>query len=295
MTEVMAAGPLGPEELAAFQERLWSLWAAQAARFTMGESTSLPAETAAELLNSLCFTLRVSPERPARIRQLLREDPEAALKAGQRRLEWQVRRGRALWEAACVTAPEEVSQSLTDTLRSMGTFWKRYDLRYFAHQIPCEIDYPLFSPVSEERMGVEYVNEWLERLLLENRFLSRLDHQGLTGVMEAVSPSFRTLPLNLFQNAAATAVGLTLLGRDPRGLDLGPEGRRAIGRKLRDITAPRRRQMLLAAAEDLWRRLGLTAPEERRWAALLTEDLWVRVEAALPAGNLDGVFPGKGP
>ena len=68
MTDNTLSAPLTAEEQAEFQDALWRLLSAQAARFTMGESTSLPAEKAEALLASVVYTLGVSPDDLERIR-----------------------------------------------------------------------------------------------------------------------------------------------------------------------------------------------------------------------------------
>ena len=53
-----------------------------------------------------------------------------------------------------------------------------------------------------------------------------------------------------------------------------------------------RRERLELAGEALCRTLGLTLPPERALVRRLTADIAPRLEAALPAGDLTGVFPG---
>ena len=47
------------EERALLQAKFWQLLARQTALFTMGESRSVPHETAQELLRSLCYILKI--------------------------------------------------------------------------------------------------------------------------------------------------------------------------------------------------------------------------------------------
>lgn len=64
--------PLTETEANQLLEKLWCLLAKRTERYTMGDSTSVPVETAQELLASICFTLqfemevsRLSPPRLA--------------------------------------------------------------------------------------------------------------------------------------------------------------------------------------------------------------------------------------
>lgn len=127
---------------AQLEAQLLSLLAWQARLFTAGDSTSLPEETARSLLESVCFCLRVGEGfRPERWTELLETELTQAFEDGVRQLEQRVEYGKRLWLAACERLPPVENRSMQDTLRGIGTFFRRYDVRFFAHEIPCDIDY----------------------------------------------------------------------------------------------------------------------------------------------------------
>ena len=162
MTELIPQFPaLSPEEDLLAQEALWELVRRQARLFAP-ESASLPAETAAALSESVRLTLGADRDPSV----LLRSGLEERFRQGQRRLAQKVEMSRQLWRAAWAARPEIESRSLQDTLDSLSGFARRYDLRFFAQEIPCDIDYQLSQPVPETLVGVDYVNEWLRRLCL---------------------------------------------------------------------------------------------------------------------------------
>lgn len=73
--------------------------------YTMGESSSIPRETAEELLRSLCYTLRIGGDAaPERLRELLDGDLSQAYEKGVRLLEIKREVGRRLWQAVCLSA-----------------------------------------------------------------------------------------------------------------------------------------------------------------------------------------------
>lgn len=51
----------------------------------------------------------------------------------------------------------------------MAQFFKRYDLWFFAHDIPCAIDYILDAPISEDLQGIDYIIAYLKALIAEGR------------------------------------------------------------------------------------------------------------------------------
>ena len=110
--------PLTAAEQQLLQNVLLELLAAQIVRFTAGERSSVPAETAQELMASLCMTLDI--QNPARARQLLHGDAGAALVAGQKHLQYRWALCRQLWQRAADTAPVWQNLALRETLESIG-------------------------------------------------------------------------------------------------------------------------------------------------------------------------------
>lgn len=75
--------PFTGEETQRFLEKLWQLLAKQTERYTMGDSTSVPTETAQELLASICYTLQFEMAQSGFTpRDLLNSDLYAVLKDG---------------------------------------------------------------------------------------------------------------------------------------------------------------------------------------------------------------------
>lgn len=153
--------PLTAAEQQLLQNVLLELLAAQIVRFTAGERSSVPAEKAQELMASLCMTLDI--QNPARARQLLHGDAGAALAAGQKHLQYRWALCRQLWQRAADTAPVWQNLALRETLESIGqsvTAKAAYHVQFFAHELPCSIDYPLCDPVPETLQGAEYLAEY---------------------------------------------------------------------------------------------------------------------------------------
>lgn len=125
------------------QTALWRLLIRQA-RLYAPDSASLPNETAAALAASILLTLGADRD-PA---VLLSSDLGLRLRQGQRRLRQKLAVARQLCRTACLTCPQIENRSLTDTLHSLTGFPDRYDWRFFAQDIPADIDYQLARSVS---------------------------------------------------------------------------------------------------------------------------------------------------
>lgn len=273
------------------QKKLLRLLEKQTNRYTGGDSSSVRAETARELLASVLFTLDFylcgSGNGPA---LLVSTDPEELLARGQQAIEDALAQFDRLYAAACLGAPEIENIAFRDTLRSLGAFRRRYDRRLFAHAIPCDIDYPLCRPVPETLAGVAYVNEYLRRIVVENDFLRRFPKAAVIGLLESYCPDYRGLLINLFEPVAVNALGRSLLGLDPRPLEITDAARAEIAEKLDPLTAGARRAALSAAAGRLGRTLGSPDAGAREYLARTADDLCPRLETARDAGGLSGIF-----
>ncbi len=146
--------PCGAEERSMPPEKLLDLLAHQLALYTANESGSVPRAMAEELLEGILYCLALCPVTDA--------ESAAALEQGQRQARRLAAETCRLWCSVC-HAPTWGSLSLHDTLRSIGRGFRQYDVRFFAHRFPCEIDYQPAIPVSETQKGLSYVNLYLRR------------------------------------------------------------------------------------------------------------------------------------
>jgi len=193
---------LSSAERELLQSRLLELLAHQIELYTHGESSSVRVELAQELFSSICYCLGISPEEPGRRgRELLQLDISQEFYAGRKTIQQKTEYGRKKWREVCDSLPAVLNVYLLDTLKGIGRFWKRYDVLFFAHQIPCSMDYPLSQPVSDALLGVDYVNAYLEQLERENQFLTGIPAEQLKALLDRSGFDYRNLPINLCELA----------------------------------------------------------------------------------------------
>ena len=282
---------LSEQDRLAWQAKLWQLLRLQTERYTMGQSTSLREDTARALLQSLCFSLdQLHRARPDLA--LLAVPPEELLGEAAEAVRRQVSRTRLQYRRACRCAFQDESISLASTLRDIGTFFRAYDPRFFPAEIPCDIGYQLARPISEDLLGVAWLRAYLDRMLTEDAILRRFHPGAVRRVLSAISPDHRELLVNLYEPAAAAALGVTLGEGDLFALDVTAEGQARLTERLAALPlAEDRRQLLRRAGETLARRLDLNG-EETRCLLDTATDLAPRVEAVLAAGGGgQAIFP----
>ncbi len=281
--------PLSPGEEAEWHRRLLNLLAEQMRRRTQGDSASMRVEEAAELMDSIRYTLechlqtvRLSPAAA------LAADPRALFADAQRALLHTLSETRKLYDEALASVRPLGSQSLLGTLRGLGVFFARYDARLYAHHIPADMDYPLCLPVPDHPAGVWWVRAYLLRLLAENALLTRLDAARVTRLLGRVCPDFDQLPVNLYEPVAFNVTGLALLGGGETLLELTPAQAEQIRAMLTALPPEAAKAELTRAARRACARLGLPAEADARHLALAAHAMLPRLHASPAAAR--GVF-----
>lgn len=283
--------PLTAAEETLLQERLWYALRKKAALYTSGRSTSLQEDTAKALLNAVSFSLKLYlSEQELPFTAILFQDFDEILSAAEAAVARQVKRMRFQYGRACRCAFQEESLALQTTLRGIGTFFQRYDHRFFAAECPCDIDYPLSQSVGEDLEGVLYIRAYLDRLLMEDAFLRRLPPAAVRAVLETMVPQHRELLVNLYELAAAAALGATMGEGDLFSLFLTHDQANSLAQRFAKASPRESGQLLHHAAHTLSRRMELNA-EETAYLHTATEALLPRLTAAADAGDLRGVFP----
>lgn len=279
-----------PEDVIAFQGRFLRLLERRTAIFTMGDGGSVPKDTAIELLRSVCFVLGIDLDEPTVPHRLITVDLEAEFRRDLAEIEHKVELAGELWRNACAGVPKIPNIALNDTLASIGDFPRRYDYRSMAHEIPCLIDYPLCHPVPASLAGVDYINEYLRRLIVESDFLQRFDLGSCVRVLASTCPDYNGLLINLYEPIATNAIGRAVIGDDPVVLDISDADRAGIARRLRPLGSGRRSRVMHEAAMTACVSLGIDDDRAIRYLSDLVPDLLPRIDVGLSRDDLHGVF-----
>lgn len=265
-------------------DALFMLLQTIALRYTKEESSSLPKELAEELLRFICYTL--GPEFAA-----LPAAPLLPLyEAGVARTENAVRACRRRWQVARLSLPKTASLSCRETISSIGTFFQNYNARFFAHEIPCDIDYQLCLPVPETFLGVDYVSEYLSRLCIENDFLRLFPAERADALLMRACPDYRFRINNLYSPVATNALGLALAGMEVRGLSVPAAACRRAAALLVPCSTHETHAALRRAADGVCTALGINGPAAQSYLLAAADALVPRVTAALAGNGLTEVF-----
>lgn len=174
------------------------LMAHVAGLYCAGGSSSVSAFEAHELAMSVAFALGIADATPEEAAIVLDvDDPVALWHEGVRALQRRTDAALALWRDVVATMPPIHNVALRDTLASLGELRRCYDVHFAAHEVPCDIDYQLSEPVDPGLLGIDYVEAYLARLLVEARWIARFDVESCIAVLERACPDYRGLHVNL--------------------------------------------------------------------------------------------------
>lgn len=272
-----------------FGEELAALLAERTERFTMRDSTSVRVETAEALARGILYCvdlhLRTAPDETESAASL-----GTLYEAGVRNVKRLARRGKLLLRQAEANRPPLVNIGLNDTLAALPFFFMRYDAEFFAQDIPCDIDYPLCMPVPETLLGVEYVSEYLRRLIVENTFLRRFSPALLERVYRSQYGDYDGLLVNLYAPAAEAAVGRVLAGKSAENLLTDSADRELIFNRFTDMPDEPSQRTLQNAAAAVCDALGVSGDLEREYLGRTALALLPRIRSSQGPEGLTGAF-----
>lgn len=201
------------------EEEVWALLRRRVALCTGLDHSSVTAEKAQRLLDSLLYTLALGDA-------VLSETPalaagsvplEEVFRLGRRRIDSQRKVSKTLWRRVGDTLLPTDQLCYRETLLDgMAAFFRRYEPEFSApdHIITC--DYPLAVP-PEGLEGVTLIQTYLERALWENRFCAHFPAPALRALWRRQGMD-RDSFCNLFLPVLTTALVCVLLREDPANL-----------------------------------------------------------------------------
>ncbi|HPT68937.1 MAG TPA: DUF6179 domain-containing protein, partial [Syntrophomonas sp.] len=288
--QALRDGRLDEKDMLRIQNELWLLLAQQTESYTMGDSSSVPTETALELFKSICFSIGWYLQETGNDTGLMMGNMQDLLQASRALLQERIEEGKKLLRRVAASAPPVGSRSYRDTLAGLGEFFRCYDCRFFAHEIPGNIDYQLNQPVAET-MGIAYVEEYLHRLLIENKFCRSFQTKTVISLLECSCPEYRELLVNIYEPVAVNAVGRLLLGKDVRGLDISTDEQARLTDYFRSLAQDEARKELRSAADRVCSELRITDSASCAYLRQTTLELYPRIKTAIAGGSLEEIFP----
>ena len=181
------------------QENFARLMVHVANLYCMGGSSSVSVLEVQELAMSVAYVLGIADATAEEATRTLNvEDPIALWREDINVLDARVDAALDMWREIVAIMPPIRNVALRDTLMSLGKLRARYDTRFAAHEVPCDIDYQLSTPVDPQLLGLDYIEAWLAQLLAETRWIAQFDAGSCIAMLERTCPDYRGLHVNLY-------------------------------------------------------------------------------------------------
>ena len=272
-------------------DKLYKLLEWQVKKYNGIDSTSISVSMAQELLDSLVYTLHIAADNQAvSDEELINSDLREFVCNGQIILENEFDTARQIHNRICLTAPDIKNIYFIETIKNIGVFFKKYDIHFFAHQIPCSIDYPLLTPISEDINGLSYIQEYLKRLDTENYFINQFDKASVHCLLKKSTPDFSDTFINMCGVVLTNAVGRQLINKDILQLNISAHERQELSLMLKYKTKDDCRKAMIDAIKNICGKLNIDNADSIEYFTTAVGELSARVDSALRYSGLENIF-----
>ncbi len=280
-------------EIEKIQLSLVELLAKEIDRYTNGESSSVPIEKAQDILRSISYCLGVYlktiPDMQEKIGELAHKDIKAMFYSGMDRITLLKNEAKEVLDWVQNNYIKVNHIALEDTIYvGIPEFFHDYNTEYAADEMAGSIDYQLLHSV-EGLIGVEYIQEYLKRLKMENMFLLKFSKYDISGLMKAFHKDCEHMLVNLYELVLTNALGCVISGMEPNKLIMNSKDVTWLTKRLSNQTMEERKEELIKAFDKLVEMYHIPS-ETINYTKPWLHDLRLRIEKNLENDTLDKIF-----
>ncbi|MGN0317085.1 MAG: DUF6179 domain-containing protein [Lachnospira sp.] len=215
---------LSDKDISKIQSELLVIMASQCDKLCRGESSSVPAEKAQDMMVSILFVISIKLKACESFEQavnMLKNEPlqsifESGLQIVRRKKISARHLQRRIADNLLETPNVYYHSTIVDGING---FFKLYRPQFAAHEIHITADYPVLSG-RPELDGIEFIEQYLRCVEAENAFCIQFNPQDIHHLLCGLTQDYKSVPMNLFEYVMLSASGLVLLNRNPQGLNL---------------------------------------------------------------------------
>ena len=284
-----AYGLVTDEDLQMFYVKLYALLAKQADRYMEDRSSSIPKETAEQLMISILYVIgmeiRSEDNGYNALHKLMSWDVDCLFASGLCVIEKKLKKVQHLQRSILNNLVISKNSYYRSTIEDgVNAFFDLYSPQYGAHLIHITADYPLMAQ-RPSCQGVLFMEQYLTAIQIENSFLVSVDEEDLHHIMLSVSEHYEKIPVNLCQPAVLSVLGRLLCGKNPEGVILqDADVERLKGILLED--ADHLKEMVHHAMHQLFH----TDRKETEYFMSLTDGLAKQIHHAIKDNTLHKLF-----
>lgn len=209
--------------------------------YTKDSSSSVMIEVAENILDSIDYTISVHLKTFSNLDLLLKTLKETELfdifLKGQDLIKEYISLGQKLLSIAQKSKLEVNNYSYNDTIDyGLPPFFKEYEYFYSSHESPGSIDYQL-SIGDFNNSGIEYINNYLKILILENNFCNNFNINDINSLLQSYDRNCDELLINIFELVLINSLGCLICDKDVKNLNITNLDREHIKNKLLHLSS----------------------------------------------------------
>lgn len=239
LTKCYENGLLGDIDINKIYNARLELLKIQLRYYTKDETSSVMIEVAENILKGIDYTIGFYIKTLKDIELMIRELKSFTLgeifKKGNALIKERVKINEELLYYIQNNKINIDNYSYNDTIDyGIPLFFKKYDDFFTPHEGDGSIDYQLCID-DMDYVGIEYIENYLNTLKLENEFCSKFDIEEINELLKGYDINSNVLLINIFEIVLTNAIGLIICGKGLSSLNINEKDRELIKEKLGNL------------------------------------------------------------
>ncbi|MCR1951117.1 MULTISPECIES: DUF6179 domain-containing protein [unclassified Clostridium] len=223
--------------------------------YTMDSSSSVRVEVAESLLSSIYYTISLFIKNNSNANEAIKILKEESIKEifnkGEKLLRVKFDDCISLLSSVQKTKLIIKNYAYNDTIDyGIPLFFKKYDIRYGSHETPGSIDYPL-SNDNMNLVGIEYIENYLKKLNLENKFCSNFNTIEIEDLLNGYDKKSYHLLINIFDLVLTNSIGSVFLNKEASNLRITPYEKLYLKERFINLSEKEIKKEILLAVERI--------------------------------------------
>lgn len=262
--------------------------------YTKDSSSSVMVEIAESILECIDYTIGIYLKTFENIDFLLKYLNTTKLFdifiSGQDLIKEKIVEGNALLSKIQKNKLKVSNFSYNDTIDyGIPLFFKEYRYFYSAHETPGSIDYQLFT-TDLNNIGIEYINDYLKILLLENNFCNNFNIDDINELLQGYDKHCDELLINIFELILINSLGSIICDKDVTILNITNLDRVQIKSKLSHLSSEELDKNLLNYSVQCCLMLDITDKELINYIKKSIIKIAPLIKESLALNKLETIF-----
>lgn len=274
-------------------EELLPLVAKLTRKYTSGESSSVPYETARMLMEAVLYCIREGEEG-----ERLSLMPEGGGYVPASSLYWQgyerviekTKKAREMYDLLIKDFEDYGCRNYYNTvIKGLPQFFLRYDARFCPQDHLLTLDYPSMER-DDGLCGIDKIHQYISGLCIEKRFLGIFERGAVAGLLQRTMTDYELIYFdNICYQVLLLSLGCMIAGEPVARLKVSGEGLNAVREFFDSTDSESAENKISALIVMLTGRLG--DEEMKEYFLKTSHEYAVRIVNAAGVNGLSGVFP----